>query len=169
MKMVEDAYYNQFFIVDVIVSDNDSTMQSMLKNPLIGFRVQVLNSCKVKIDEKIPESSFLADLSHRVRFVAKHIFSIVNKRSAQRFGCTKSGALQLKKYWGYTIKIIGKKTIEELSEASNAPLENMFNSHANCSVEWCFKTREPEERKTYNDKDNEFRYKQNDNQLYNLL
>ena len=62
-----------------------------------------------------------------------------------------------------------RKKIEELSEASKIPLEHMFNSHDNCSSEWCFKTRAPEEGKTYNERDNEFRGKQNDNQLYNLL
>ena len=34
-----------------------------------------------------------------------------------------------------------EKTIEELSEASKVPLEHMFNSHDNCTAEWCFKTR----------------------------
>ena len=107
LKMVEDAFYNQFFIVDVIVSDDDSTMQAVLKHPLIGVRGQVLKTSKVKIDEETPEPSFLADPSHRVKVVAKHIFSIANKRSAQQFGCTKAVALQLKKDWGYMIKIIG--------------------------------------------------------------
>ena len=45
----------------------------------------------------------------------------------------------------------------------------MFNSHDNCCSEWCFKTRVSEEGKTYNKRDDEFRWKQNDNQLYNLL
>ena len=56
-----------------------------------------------------------------------------------------------------------------MSEASKVPLEHMFNSHAKCSEEWCFKTRASEEVKIYNDKGDEFRCKQNDNQLYNLL
>ena len=67
------------------------------------------------------------------------------------------------------IKKNREKTIEELSEASKIPLEHMFNSHDNCSSEWCFKTRASEEGKTYNERDDEFRCKQNDNQLYNLL
>ena len=54
-----------------------------------------------------------------------------------------------------------------MSEASKDPLEHMFNSHANCSAEWC--TRASEEGKKYNDKDDEFRCKQNNNQLYNIL
>ena len=140
LKMVEDAFYNRFFIVDVIVSDNDRTLRAVLKHTLIGVRGQVLKTSKGKLDEEILDSSFLADPSHHVKVVAKHIFSIVSKSRAQRCGCTKADALQIKKYWGYMIKK-GKK-IEELSESSNAPLEHMFNSHANCSAEWCFKTRE---------------------------
>ena len=61
------------------------------------------------------------------------------------------------------------ETIEELSEASKVPLEHMFNSHEICSSEWCFKTRASEEGKTYNERDNEFRCKQKDTELYNLL
>ena len=73
------------------------------------------------------------------------------------------------KYWGYMIKKNREKTIEELSEASKVSLEHMFNSNANYSAEWCFKTRAPEEGKTCNERDVKFRCKQNDNQLYNLL
>ena len=43
LKMVEDALYNGYFIVDVIVSDNDSTMRAVIKNPLIVVWGQVLN------------------------------------------------------------------------------------------------------------------------------
>ena len=63
--------------------------------------------------------------------------------------------------------IIGK--IEELREASKVSIEYMFNIHDNCSAEWWFKTRASEEGKTYNSKEDEFRYKKNNNQLYNLL
>ena len=93
LKMVENAFYNRFFIVDVIISDDDSTMQALLKHPLIGVQGQVLKTSKGKLDEEIPEPSFLADPSHRMKVVAKHIFSIVNKNRAQRCGCTKSDAL----------------------------------------------------------------------------
>ena len=62
-----------------------------------------------------------------------------------------------------------EKTIEELSEASKVPLEHMFNSHNNCSAEWCFKTRASEEGKTYNKRDKKIRCKQNNNQLNNIL
>ena len=44
LKMVEDALYNSFFIIDIIVSDDDSTMRSVLKHPSKGARGQVLKS-----------------------------------------------------------------------------------------------------------------------------
>ena len=54
LKMVEDAFYNQFFIVYVIVSDDDSIMRDVLKHPSNGAQGQVLKSSKGKLDEKIP-------------------------------------------------------------------------------------------------------------------
>ena len=83
MKMVEDTFYNRSFIVHVIVSNDDNTIQAVLKHPSIGIRGQVLKTYKGKLDEEIPEPSFLADTSHHVKVVAKHIFSIGNKSRAQ--------------------------------------------------------------------------------------
>ena len=100
LKIVEDVFYSRFFIVDVIVTDRDSTMRDVLNHPLIGVRGQVLKKSKGKIDEEIPEPSFLTDPSHRVKVVARHIFSIVNKIRSQQCGFTKSDALRIKKYWG---------------------------------------------------------------------
>ena len=51
LKMVEDAFYNRFFIVDVIVSDDNITMQAVLKPPSIGVRGQVMKTSKGKLDE----------------------------------------------------------------------------------------------------------------------
>ena len=104
LKMVEDAHYNRFFIIDAIVSDDDSTMRAVLKHPRIGVRGQFLKTSKGKLDEEIPEPSFLADPSHRIKVVAKHIFYIVNDSKAQRCGFTRADALRLKKDWGYMIK-----------------------------------------------------------------
>ena len=36
LKMVEDAFYNRFSIIDVIVRDDDSTMRAVIKNPSKG-------------------------------------------------------------------------------------------------------------------------------------
>ena len=100
LKMVEDAFYNRFFIIDVIVSDDDSTMRAVLKHPSKGARGQVLKSSKGKLHEDIPEPSLLADPSHRVKVVTKHIFSTVNKIKDIRCGCTKADTLRLKKRLG---------------------------------------------------------------------
>ena len=93
LKIVEDALYSTVFIVDIIASDDDSTMRAVLKHPLICVRGQVLKTSKGKLDEEIPEPSFLADLSNRVKLVAKHVFSIVKKSRAQQCGCNKADAL----------------------------------------------------------------------------
>ena len=103
LKMVEYAYYNRFFIMDVIVSDNDSTMRAVLKHPIIGVRGQVLKTSKGKLDVQIPEPSFLADPSHHIKVVSKHISYSFNDSKAQRCGCTRADALRLKKDWGYMI------------------------------------------------------------------
>ena len=95
---------NQFFVVDIIVRDDDSTMRAVLKHPLIGFWGQVMKTSKEKLDEEILEPSFLADPSNRVKVVDKHIFSIINEGRAQQCGCTKADALRMKKYWGYIIE-----------------------------------------------------------------
>ena len=105
MKMVGDAFYNRFFIIDVIVSNNDSSIRAVLKHTPKGAQGQVLKSSKGKLDEEIPEPSFLADPCHRVKVVAKHIFSIVNESRDQQCGFIKVDALQLKEYVGYIIII----------------------------------------------------------------
>ena len=50
LNMVEDALYICFFIIDVIVSNDDNTIQDVLKHPSKGAQGQVLTSSKVKIE-----------------------------------------------------------------------------------------------------------------------
>ena len=47
---------------------------------------------------------------------------------------------------------MGKKIIEELSEASKVSPEHMVNNHEKFSPEWCFKIGASEGGNTYNDK-----------------
>ena len=88
--------------------------------PLVS-KVKFWSHSTKKLDEEIPEPSFLADPSHRVKVFAKHIFSIVNKSRSQRCWCTKADALQIKKYWGYMIKIIGKKQLNSWVRQVGSP------------------------------------------------
>ena len=58
LKMVEDAFYNCFFIIDVIVSDNEITMRAVRKHPSKVSRGQFLKSSEGKLHEDTPEPSF---------------------------------------------------------------------------------------------------------------
>ena len=104
LKMVDYAFYNRFFTVDVIVSDDESTIRAGIKHPSIGVRDQVMKTSKGKFDEETPEPYFLAYPSHCVKVVAKHMFSIVSESRAKQCECTKADALQINKYLGYMIK-----------------------------------------------------------------
>ena len=42
LKMAEEAFYNRFLIIDVIVNNNDRKMRSVIKHPSKGNRGQVL-------------------------------------------------------------------------------------------------------------------------------
>ena len=86
LKMVEDAFLNRFFIIDVIVSDDDRTMRAVLKHPSTGVRGQVLKTYKGKLDEEILEPSFLDYTSHCVRVFAKHIFLLSTKVGISNVG-----------------------------------------------------------------------------------
>ena len=50
LKMVDDAYYNHFFVIGAIVSYNDSTVRDVIKHSSIGVRGQVLKASKLKLD-----------------------------------------------------------------------------------------------------------------------
>ena len=86
MKMVEDALYNRLFIIDVIVSDDDSTIGAVLKHSSKGAQGKVLKSPKGKLDEEILEPSFLDYTSHCVRVFAKHIFLLSTKVGISNVG-----------------------------------------------------------------------------------
>ena len=104
LKMVEDALYNRFFIIDIIAADNYSTVLAMNKHPSKDAQGQVLKTSKEKLHVKIPEPYLLSDPSHCVKVLAKRIFSIIKNGKAQRCGCTKVNALLLNKDWRYMIK-----------------------------------------------------------------
>ena len=103
-----------------------------------------------KLDGEILVPYFLADPSHCMKVVAKCIFSILNDGKDQKYGYTKEYSIRLKKDWEYTIKKNRNKSLYELQQASKVPLKYMFKNHGNCSAEWCFNKRGPEEVNEYN-------------------
>ena len=100
LKMGEDAFHHRCFITDVIVRNDDIPTKDVLKYASIVAQGQDIKSSKRELDKKIPVPSFLVYPSHRVKVVAKNIFSIVNYDKAQKHGYTKSDALIFNKYWG---------------------------------------------------------------------
>ena len=169
LNMVEDSFCHHYFIISVIVSENESTVRAVLKHPSIGARGQVLSSHKGKLDGKIPVPSFLAYPSHGMNYVANNTFAAVSDSKSPQYGCTKSDALQLNKSQGYMINNNRNKSLDKLREASKVPLEHMFKNHEHCSTASCFKIRASVEVKEQNDKDNELYCKKNDTQMYNIL
>ena len=61
-----------------MVSDDYSTIQDVLKNPVRGAWGQMLNSSKGKYGKEIPPPSFFIDTFHKVKVVAKYLFGVVN-------------------------------------------------------------------------------------------
>ena len=53
LRIVEDEFHRHYFIIDAIVSDNESIMKYMRKQPEIGAWGQVMIPSKVKIDKEI--------------------------------------------------------------------------------------------------------------------
>ena len=83
MKMVEDTFRNHCFIIDVILSGNDSTMRDVLKYPSKDIQCKAIKSPKQKLDEETPLITLLAYPSHLMKVFAKQIFSIVSYGKAQ--------------------------------------------------------------------------------------
>ena len=69
LNMVEYAFLDYCFIIDVIIRHYDRKMEAVLKHLSIGSQGQVMKSSKGNIDEKNPVPSFLVDLLHHVKFI----------------------------------------------------------------------------------------------------
>ena len=64
LKILEDTLLHLYFIIYVIVSEYEIKIQDVIKHLLMGARGQLLKSSKGKLDDEIPPSYLLADLSH---------------------------------------------------------------------------------------------------------
>ena len=88
-KIVEYWLHLWCFIICAIVNDNDSTIWAVLKYLEIGAWEQLMNSSKVKPDEKIPLLYFLADSIHWVKVFYNYIYVIANYIKYYHCKCTK--------------------------------------------------------------------------------
>ena len=164
--MVQDAYYNQRFTCSIIVSDDNSTMKSILKHSweekIKAGRMTVdewpkNNQNRPKKDNgrlplDIPEPKFLADFNHRVKTVGKAIFALaaLPKRDSD---VSKELAVRMKSYWGMMLKQVRylkwEEEKENIKKKMLAPLEHLFNNHKFCDVEWCYVLMAQKEGKPY--------------------
>ena len=77
-KMVDSGLHHLCFIINIIVSDDVSTIKAVRNHPSRGAQDKVIKSSKGNLNEEIPVSSSLEDPSHHVNFIfANHFFAIV--------------------------------------------------------------------------------------------
>ena len=113
-------------IIGTIVSDDDTTLRSNCCNKSKGGLV----------DDIIPEPTFLADPSHRIKCMVKPIFRLVKKTKDPNSVKT-IDALRLKKYLSCYIMQGRDQDFETFYNNRYAPLEYIFDNHAYCSPVWC--------------------------------
>ena len=119
---------NGFVHVSQIVSDDDSTMRSLIKHET--------NHEKGKLPILVPQPNFLADPSHRIKVMSKPFFKMVCK-TKDPSKCKTIDALRIKKYLGCYIYKNRHLSLDVFVKNSRAPVEHLFNCHEWCDSEWC--------------------------------
>ena len=137
-----------WFFIKKIVCDDDASVRANLRH---SWRALIAEG---KMDEKdwsrtasnyckkdhgqlplyIPELTFLADPTHRIKVFAKYLFKLQSKPGSR---CGKAEVLRMKRYMGYWLKQTRTLSFEEFQQASYAPLEHLFGNHTFCDVQWC--------------------------------
>ena len=97
-----------------------------------------------KLCEGVPEPTFLADLSHRVKVMLKPIFAMV--ASTKNPDEVKHvDALRLRKYTSCYITWHRTDDFSSFLHNARAPVEHLFSNHEFCDASWCW-TKEIDER-----------------------
>ena len=60
LKMIEDAFYNRFSIINVIVSEDDSTIRTVVKHPSKGVQGRIGLIVSVSVLGLLGETGFYA-------------------------------------------------------------------------------------------------------------
>ena len=115
--------------VEYVVSDDDSTMRAYCKAAENGG----------KLPQGIPEPTFYADPSHRIKCMAKPIYKMVTSPPVKDPGrCKNIDACRVKKYTSCCIAKNRMLPIDEFCSKAKAPIEHLFNCHTWCDAEWCW-------------------------------
>ena len=179
---------NRGFIIGTIISDDDSNMRATLKHKnninksgrlpvsfcVTLFLIFSLNCILIIMfiivlsQNNLPEPTFLADPTHRVKVFANWVYKLATaKMSISKV--KKSHAERLKKYWGSFIKQTRWTNLDNMREASKAPLEHLFNNHVFCEEKWCMCLKAQKEGKVYVSRDGPFLCKVANKEEYEQL
>jgi hypothetical protein len=136
-------------IVAQNVSDDDSTIRSLLKRPfqaLIDAKIidswpmtdsgKSKKTCRGILPMENGEVEHLADINHRCRCLGKYLFRLANKNRSET-ECTKVDAERIKRNWSYCVHSGTDIPFDEFCTTMKAPLEHLFNNHDYCNAEWC--------------------------------
>ena len=117
LEMVTNLWkdYNGRLFIEYLVSDDDSSMRSHLRN--------VENDGKLPID--IPEPIFLADPSHRIKTMCTPIYKMITSTKDPK-KCKKIDFLRVKKYTSCYIYQNRNAPLEDLVKRARAPIEHLF-------------------------------------------
>ena len=131
LRLTEEIYRkkNGRVYLQKIVSDDDSTMRSLLRHQK--------NNDKGKLPIDIPEPLFLADPGHRIKVMSKPFFKMVTT-TKDPSTCKMIDDLSIKKYLGCFIYKNRTLPLCEFVNKARAPVEHLFNNHEWCDSEWCF-------------------------------
>ena len=120
-----------------IVTDDDSTMRSHIKNIKNGG----------KLPDYIPQPIFKADPSHRIKVMCSPIFAMISD-TKDPDKCKHNDATRIKRYTGYYIRQNRTKDLDTFVRNAKAPIEHLSNEHSFCDAEWCWsKAMQEEEHK----------------------
>ena len=120
--------------VGTLVTDDDSTLRSHCK----------LHENGGKLRAGVPEPTFLADPSHRVKVMLKPIFALVSS-TKNPDEVKHVDALRLRKYTSCYITRHRTDDFTSFFRNARAPVEHLFSNHEFCDASWCW-TKEIDER-----------------------
>ena len=121
--------------------------------------------------DNIPEPTFKADPSHRVKVIGKHFYALATKPMRES-KVKNEHAKRMKKYWTYMInqqKRQPSENIEDVKKAAKAPLKHLFGNHENCDECWCLAKTAEKQGKVYISKDGPYLDMEKDKEVYEDL
>ena len=115
------------YIADIVI-DDDSTLR---------LHCTHICTCR-KIVDDIPQPRFLADPSHRVKYIVKPIFRMCSSTVKDPGRCKSVNFLRVKKYTSCYVLMNRHLNIESCVSNAKSPVKHIFNCHTWCDAAWCW-------------------------------